>query len=310
MADISKITGVAIASVSKICGVAIANISEVMGNIYASFTNAQAASRSLTAGSGEMVHLPDTNSMGVEWDEDDDFSISFWVKAGWSSSLNGTKYLFVMNNIGGNANGDSIRIWYRESNNRIYVDWRSGSTARTNQFWLFHANSGNYATAYNAAGLGGTYWSAANRGNTGDDDYTMITICKGTGNYAGNNNLDVYWNASELGQGFYTGTNANSNGTPSFGNSDRQIALGSNTWSSYNGQGNSAETKFDGLTMWNTKLSAAEVSELYNSGTPIDATTHSQTSNLKGYWEFEGNGNATVGGEAFVLSGNSNIENR
>jgi hypothetical protein len=62
--------------------------------------------------------------------------------------------------------------------------------------------------------------------------------------------------------------------------------------------------------MWNTKLSAAEVSELYNSGTPIDATTHSQTSNLKGYWEFEGNGNATVGGEAFVLSGNSNIENR
>jgi hypothetical protein len=120
----------------------------------------------------------------------------------------------------------------------------------------------------------------------------------------------VYWNGTELGEGFYTATNANSSGTPAMANSDRQIALGSATWSPYHKSGNNTETLFDGLTMWDTKLTAAEVAELYNSGTPIDATGHSQATNLKGYWEFEGNGNATVGGEAFVLGGDSNIASR
>lgn len=310
MAYINKIIGVAATAITKVSGVAITSIANVFGQVVSLFTNAQAASKSITDGSGEMIHLADTNAMGVEWDQLDDFSISFWVKAGWNSSLNTTKYLFVMNNIGADENGDSIVIYYNESNNRLYVDWRSGSTARTQQFWLFHSNSGSYATAYAAANLGATYWSSANRGNVGDNDFTMITMCKGTGAYAGNNNLDVYWNGTELGQGFYTATNANSSGTPAMANSDRQIALGSATWSPYHKSGNNTETLFDGLTMWDTKLTAAEVAELYNSGTPIDATGHSQATNLKGYWEFEGNGNATVGGEAFVLGGDSNIASR
>lgn len=310
MADINKIIGVAATAISKVSGVAISGIAKVIDQVVSLFTNTQAASKSITTGSGQTIHLADTNGMGVEWDQLDDFSISFWVKPGWTTLSHAGYYLFCMNNIGVNANGDSVRIWYKSSQNRLYVDWRSGSTQRTNQFWLFHANYGNYATAYAAAGLGSSYWSASNRGNTGDDDFTMITICKGTGAYAGNNNLDVYWNGSELGQGYFTGTNASSSGTPTFGNDDRQIALGSNTWSLYNGTGANAETLWDGLTMWDTKLTAAEVAELYNSGTPIDATGHSQATNLKGYWEFEGNGNATVGGEAFVLSGNSNIANR
>ena len=310
MAYINKIIGVAVTAITKVSGVAITSIANVFGQVVSLFTNAQAASKSITDGSGEMIHLADTNAMGVEWDQLDDFSISFWVKAGWDSSLNTTKYLFIMNNIGADENGDSIVIYYNESNNRLYVDWRSGSTARTQQFWLFHSNSGPYATAYAAANLGATYWSSANRGNVGDNDFTMITMCKGTGAYAGNNNLDVYWNGTELGEGFYTATNANSSGTPAMANSDRQIALGSTTWGTYNKSGNNTETLFDGLTMWDTKLNATEVAELYNSGTPIDATGHSQATNLKGYWEFEGNGNATVGGEAFVLGGDSNIASR
>ena len=310
MADINKIIGVAATAISKVSGVAISGIAKVIDQVVSLFTNTQAASKSITTGSGQTIHLADTNGMGVEWDQLDDFSISFWVKPGWTTLSHAGYYLFCMNNIGVNANGDSVRMWYKSSQNRLYVDWRSGSTQRTNQFWLFHANYGNYATAYAAAGLGSSYWTSSNRGNTGDDDFTMITICKGTGAYAGNNNLDVYWNGSELGQGYFTGTNASSSGTPTFGNDDRQIALGSNTWSLYNGTGANAETLWDGLTMWDTKLTAAEVAELYNSGTPIDATGHSQATNLKGYWEFEGNGNATVGGEAFVLSGNSNIANR
>ena len=316
MADINKIIGLAATAINKVSGVAISGVAKVIDQVVSLFTNTQAASKSLTEGSGQTIHLADTNAMGVEWDQLDDFSISFWIKPGWTTLSHTGYYLFCMNNIAANANGDSVRIWYKSVHNRIYVDWRSGSTARTQQFWFFHHPSWNTtrlaAGLHLGSGVGGssTYWTSSNRGYVGDDDFTMITICKGTGAFAGTNNLDVYWNGNTLGSGYYTQTNANSSGTPTFGNDDRQIALGSNTWSLYNGTGANAETLWDGLTMWDTKLTSTEVAELYNSGTPIDATTHSQASNLKGYWEFEGNGNATVGGEAFVLSGNSNIANR
>ena len=92
-------------------------------------------------------------------------------------------------------------------------------------------------------------------------------------------------------------------------NNDKQIFLGSTSWGTYNKSGNSAETLFDGLTMWNSKFTSTEVTELWNGGTPIDATTHSNATELKGYWEFEGNGNATVG-ENMTINGNSNIASR
>ena len=186
------------------------------------------------------------------------------------------------------------------------VQWRSGGTDRRHNFWLFHSNSGKYAPAYAAAGLGASYWSSANRGYVGDDDFTMITFCKGTANSAADTNIDMYWNGTTLGTSHYT--NGNNAGTPNMSNNDKQITLGSNSWA-YSKSGNSAETLFDGLTMWNSKLTATEVTELWNGGTPIDATTHSNATELKGYWEFEVDGSATVG-EDMTINGNSNIESR
>jgi hypothetical protein len=87
------------------------------------------------------------------------------------------------------------------------------------------------------------------------------------------------------------------------------LFLGSKSYSTWNGAGNSAETKYDGLTMWNKKLTSTEVSELYNSGTPMNAEDHSAVTNLKGYWRFDVNGTASVG-EDMTVNGNSNIENR
>ena len=49
--------------------------------------------------------------------------------------------------------------------------------------------------------------------------------------------------------------------------------------------------------------------ELYNSGTRMDATTHSAASNLKGYYTFEdSNGNDSSGQSAgnFTISGQAN----
>ena len=271
------------------------------------FTNIKAVAKSITTGTAQAIYVTDSNASGVEWDDDDDFSISFWVKPGWDASLNTNIHLFSSSDVGGGVNSDTFRIWYDESLNRLNVQWRSGGTDRRHNFWLFHSNSGKYAPAYAAAGLGASYWSSANRGYVGDDDFTMITFCKGTSNSAADTNIDMYWNGTTLGTSHYT--TGNNHGTPAMVNNDKQIFLGSNSWSPYAKSGNSAETLFDGLTMWNSKLTATEVTELWNGGTPIDATTHSNATELKGYWEFEVDGSATVG-EDMTINGNSNIESR
>ena len=57
------------------------------------------------------------------------------------------------------------------------------------------------------------------------------------------------------------------------------------------------------VSVFSTNLSDAEVSELYNSGDPLDATTHSESSNLQGYWR---NNVLTSDGEWEDLSTNNN----
>jgi hypothetical protein len=307
MADINKIIGVAATAITKVSGVAISGIANVFGQVVSLFTNTQAVSRSLTAGTAQSVYLADSNASGIEFDHDDAYTISFWVKAGWSTALNGNIFLFGSTDVGGGVNSDTFRMWYAESNNRLNIQWRSSGTNRRHQFWLFHSTASTYLASYNAAGLGSSYWTATNRGNVGDDDYTLITFTKGASNSAANSNVSLYWNGTSCGTGFYA--NGNNAGTPAMGNNDKQVFLGSKSYSGWDGAGNSAETKYDGLTMWNKKLTAAEVSELWNSGTPMNAEDHSAVTNLKGYWEFEGNGNATVG-ENITINGNSNTETR
>ena len=307
MADINKIISVASTAINKVSGVAISGIAKVIGQVVSLFTNAQAVSKSITTGTAQAVYVTDSNASGVEWDHDDAFSISFWIKPGWNSSLNTNMHLFSSTDVGGGVNSSTFRMWYDEGNNRLNIQWRSSGTDRRHQFWLFHSNSGVYADSYAAAGLGSAYWSDTNRGNVGDDDYTLITFTKGASNSAANSNVSLYWNGTSCGTGFYA--NGNSTGTPSMSNNDKQVFLGSNSWSPYAKSGNNNETKYDGVTMWNSKLTSTEVTELWNGGTPIDATTHSNATELKGYWEFEGNGNATVG-ENMTINGNSNIANR
>tara|TARA_Y100000593_G_scaffold58015_1_gene107798 strand:+ start:5370 stop:6293 length:924 start_codon:yes stop_codon:yes gene_type:complete len=305
---INKISGVLATAISTIAGVATSGISKINSVVLSLFTNTNAVAKSITTGTAQAVYVTDSNSMGVEWDEDDDFSISFWIKPGWDTSLNTHIHIFSMSDVGGGINSDTFRIWYDDTNNRLNVQWRSCGTCRKHNFWTFHSNSGKYAPAYAAAGLGTTYWNSGNRGNVGDDDYTLITFCKGALDSAADTNIDMYWNGTTLGTSHYTSGNHTAT-APSMGNNDKQIFLGSQSWSAYAKSGNNTETKFDGVTMWNKKLTAAEVDELWNDGTPIDATTHSAASELKGYWEFESDGTATVG-ENMTINGDSNIETR
>jgi len=308
---ISKISGVPIANVGKVDTTPIANVANIFGVDYsapsASFADSYAASKSITTGVGQTIRIADSNGK-FNFQHSDAYSFSIWVKAGWNSSLNTNIHLFTANSNPSSSYENLIRLYYNESNNRFYFQYASSNPTRYSQnFWLMHSNGGNYAAAYQASGLGSSYWSASNRGNVGDDNFTLLTICKSATNNAGGNYTKMYWNGTDMGLGFYA--NGNSNGTVNQTGTDRQILVGSNAWS-YAKSGNSAETQFNDLSWWNKQLSASEVAEIYNNGARMDLTTHSAATNLKGYYKFENDGADSSGnsGNPFVFSGNSNLE--
>lgn len=315
MPNISNINNVQIGNVANVNGIQASNIANIFGidnYIAPSFSDSYALSKTISTGTSNAVYFVDSSDT-FNFVGGDAWTISFWIKAGWSSSLN-TNIHFVV----GHKNNtsyqveDGIKVLYNESNNRIQVRYGNKTTGSNTWYkdaqWLFHSTSGAYAAGYNAAGLGGTYWSATNRGYVGDDDFTMITITKASTNIA--SSLKLYWNANSAGSAPIQSNagNANVNVIPMSATDDRLWSVGARgKYGSVdqNKAGNSSATLYNDLTIWDKELSASEVTSLYNSGTRMDATTHSASSNLKGYWQFEGNGNATVSNHNFTIAGGS-----
>jgi len=312
--EIDKINATSIGDIANIINVAKADIDTVLGvgipaSGLPSITDSNAVAKSITTGTGQAVYITDDNG-AYAFDHDDPFTVSFWIKVGWNVSLNTHVHLFASADVSANsANKDSFRIWYYEPHNRLYAEWRHHQNHKRQNFWFFHSNSSSYDgdIAYAAAGLGTTYWNSSNRGNANSDGYTLITMTRGTTNSAASSNLKLYWNGTECGSGFYSsGSGA---GTPAMSQLDKQITLGSQAWGSFLQSGNNDETKYNGVSIWDRVLTAAEVVEIYNNGVPGDLTGHSAASDLTGFWNFESDGsNEIAGGPAFTINGNSNIE--
>ena len=277
------------------------------------FADDQAVSRATTTGASHSIKFVDSSDT-FNFTTTTPWTISFWIKAGWSNTLN-TNIHFI---IGHKNNAtyqlsDMVKIIYNESNNRIECRYGNKTTSSDAWYkqggWLFHANSGVYAAGYAAAGLGSTYWSSSNRGYTGDDDFTLITITKTS--TAAASSLNLYWNANDAGAAPIQ-TNSGSESVAMSTTNDRLWSIGSNGEYGTTNQGkagNNSATVYNDLTIWNKALSSSEVTELYNSGARMDAQTHSASSNLIGYWKFEGDGNATVSSHNFTVGGNSSIVN-
>lgn len=301
MPTIDKILGVAQSNISHILGVAKSSLDSVLGMDFpASFVNAKAFAKSISTGTTNAFTFTDTSD-DLNFVQTDAFSISMWIKAGWSSSLN-TNIHFIIGRSGSTFQlEDMIKVIYKEDQNRIqffYGHKNSKTSFRKIGEWLFHSQATQYKAGYDAAGLGTTYWSSSNRGYSNSEGYTLITVTKSTtDNTSG---MTLYWNANSAGAP-PIGTNQTA-GSPMSTTNDRQWSLGSNGVFGSNDEikcGNNTATAYDGLTIWDKELSSSEVTELYNSGTPMDAETHSASSNLVGYWNFEDNGTDEINGNNF-----------
>ena len=307
MALLTKINSATFASINKWNGLAKTSTNKISG--ARSFVDNNAVAKALdTSGSGHEIFIADSEG-AFRFDHDDAMSVSFWIKAGWNLSHNGYIHLFTFHDVGGGTHDDSFRMYYYEPHGRLWVDWRSASDEKHEQFWHFHDDNATYGTAYEAAGLGGGMWNSAARGSVGDDDYTLITITRGTANTALHANLKLYWNTADCGAGYYRSGTSGGTGTPNMGNStDKVVALGDASWA-FTAPGNNVETKYNGLTIWNKELDSSEVTELYNSGTPLHVGTHSAYAECLGWWNFEDDGVDEVSRtQTFAINGDSNLE--
>lgn len=309
MANVNKIIGSLATAINKVSGSAISGLANIMGAVISLFSNTKSLSHGI-ANNTDGVYATSTAS-DFQLIQTDAWSVSFWIKVGWTSALNTSTYQIASAGSGG-VQDNMWRVYYNESNNRLSLGWRSANNERSNNFWYFHHTGAGEAAAQ--SGLGTTYWSSSNRGYVNANDFTLITLTKGTVITATAANVTAYWNGQDLGDPFYA--SGNQNGTPNMDNgAAREFAIGNNAWSHAGAQGgNGVPTLFDEVGLWNKELSAAEVLEIWGgagvlgetTGAPSNLQTSSMAANLIGYWRFETDGTvSTVGSATLTLDGDS-----
>ena len=319
----AKINTITNANMAKVDSVTKANIGKII-NVSApaaAFGDSYSVAKSITTGLGNTIRATIPADSPINFTQTDAFTISFWIKAGWSANLNTSIFPFMMNPTDATTNWDNqIRLRYREDNNRLIFRMLNNPGAGNYDIeasWYFHA--GGYGDA-GKSGLGTTYWSATNRGNVGDDDFTLITIVKTTS--TAGSAVKIYWNANDLGAPPIT-ADSSSSSMAMVSNEAKELVIGSNTqpWHAtipYSRSGDSAETQYNDFAIWDVALDAAAVTAIYNSGTAIDLTSNSgnydNSTDLQLYYQFENNGtahtSADLSGSSYniTVSGDSNFE--
>lgn len=163
----------------------------------------------------------------------------------------------------------SISAWVKTdtlTGGQVIMSKRNGDSTAG---YLYYLTASGIARLYIESTGGGALFCANNSGiSTGT--WTLVTVTySGSGSTSG---VDFYTNATH---GTTTTTTNTFSGTAS-NSTATKIGSEASRWY-YNG-------KLYDVIMWNKKLSGSEVTELYNSGTPIDANTHSASANIQAYW--------------------------
>jgi hypothetical protein len=191
----------------------------------------------------------------------------------YSLSFDGVDDYVDLDNAASGISGieGTISFWFKPTDNYLFE---------------IKVDADNYISAYFSSGS--DYASCTRRADGGND--TAASFSGGSGNDGNWHHAAYTW--SESGDKFIayadgsaetTRTSINSwDGTPSI------FTLGKHTahWSGGYYSGN-----INDVSIWNSALSAGDISDIYNSGTVTDL---SGESGLIGYWKFEENTGTTV----------------
>ena len=116
MANASKVATSLVTAINKITNTAISGIKNIAGQVVSLFTDDNAVAKSVTTGTANAVYITDSDG-DYTYDQADAFTISFWIKPGWTTALNTNTHLLASSDVaGGGANADSFRLYYYEIN--------------------------------------------------------------------------------------------------------------------------------------------------------------------------------------------------
>jgi hypothetical protein len=179
-----------------------------------------------------------------------DLSVSMWIKQ--KPTLD-NEILWDFSNTSSNS-ANRFFLQHNRSLNRLVMRHRTSSVNFDRQLNL-HDHDAVTGTGTSSS----VKWSDSNRGNTNSDDWTLITVTYDSSESTAAAALKIYWNASEM-----TTTAASANGTRST-SAVNDITIGNNNHNATNTNGG-LNAYWDELKVFNTVLSASDVTSLYNSG--------------------------------------------
>lgn len=299
MPDIAKISGTAIGSIAKVSGTTKANVAKFSGidKPSSGFSNAKSLS---TDGVNDFFKI--TLSSNIV--NTNTGSISIWAQR--ATDEDGTCRYYTLFNATDGGNGERLelfnfRVFNSPANSALIFNYRREvSGTATNHVLDAKTGSSHHGKPYTRASIPSNYGdfgsSSAHVYNVENSEGewhhvvctwdTSETYTHSGRTYTGS--MKMYFDgtlvnhgASTLPSHNRTGSNTSISGGFSGGTIIDTIKVGVR-----HNDGSPMDALFDEFAIFNSVLSASDVSNIYNSGAPGDLSSYS---NLVGWWRFEGN---------------------
>lgn len=194
----------------------------------------------------------------------EDFSVSLWIRPQWATTdLN--LIIFDLTPSGTTSTANRFFLQYEYGLNRLIARYRSGASNFDRQ-WALHDNNAATGTGTSSS----NNWAGSNRGNVNGDNFVHLFLNYDASQSSPASAFKLYWNGTEL-----TSTANTNNGSRSNMTLDELTFCGND----HNTAGSRiADYMF--MHMWDQLATSTNISDMYNSGTPISAADAGYTSNL------------------------------
>ena len=223
-------------------------------------------------GDGVNDTLRFTNHSSNLFGSNDDFSYSGWFRVDETSNQGQWLGSFGEASPSGS---NLIFIQYNATSARMQLRFRKGGGGNFHQrFWSISSTNNTSITGVNSNG-----WKSTNRGNVNSEGFVHLVFTRDNSNTA-SSGMNLYWNGTKLPESIQF----NSRSLATF--NIKSVAVGDAVSSSPN---NSAVFKggIDQVSVYSKTLTQAEVTALYNSGTPMTCSDAGVTTNLLAEYRLE-----------------------
>jgi hypothetical protein len=231
-------------------------------------------------GDGVNDTLRFTNHSSTLFGSNDDFSYSGWFRVDETSNQQQWLGSFSEASPSGST---QIFVMYDATSNRMMLRFRRGGGGNFHQrFWSISSTNNTSITGVNSNG-----WYSTNRGNVNSEGFVHLVFTRDNSNTA-SSGMNLYWNGTKLPESIQF----NSRSLATF--NIRSVAIGDAVGASPN-NANVFKGGIDQVSVYNKTLTQAEVTALYNSGTPMTCSDAGVTTNLLAEYRLENNTTNTSG---------------